>query len=172
MSKEIVTSADIRPDALPAIVARADDLLRLWIGNLEAMPLDDLKDLKLICESSIENGEPARIAHLIRIDATEKDIGLALMNLIGSFIQGKETDLKLFGANLARDVIDAKPTLMALHATCTHLRKTRDFMPSIKMVLETLDEKQKACESRAQLLDKLQSRVGLASEIINGRTSG
>lgn len=158
-----------KPEDFPALAARVDGLLQLWNADFRTMPLDALTALRDAGRAALASGESDGLARILRERADDHDIGLALMNLIGSFVQGKEQDLTVFGANLTLDVKQAAPGRVALEATCAHLRKTRDFTPSIKAVLETLAEKTTAVDSRAALLEKLEQRVALAGTVLDAR---
>jgi hypothetical protein len=171
MGKAVIPSMSV-PTDLIGVAARVDGLLELWTQDFRDMPVAALVALHDAGKAAVLAGEAGRLAEVIRTAATDDDIVDALEGLMGSFHATKEDDKSILGSFLSKDVQAAHPTRLALEAACAHLRRTKDFAPSIKAVLETLEEKQAAFETRAKLLDRLASRVALAASVLEGRAGG
>jgi hypothetical protein len=72
--------------------------------------------------------------------AEPHEIKRALQQLIGSFPNSsKKEDLSIYAVSLFDDVAAAKPTVKTLTEACRRLRRSCDFLPSIKAVLDALD---------------------------------
>src|ERR1700704_2861843 len=77
--------------------------------------------------------------------AEPHEIKRALQHLIGSFPNSsKKEDLSIYAVSLFDDVAAAKPTVKTLTEACRRLRRSCDFLPSIKAVLDALDDAAKA----------------------------
>lgn len=79
--------------------------------------------------------------------AEPHEIKRALQHLIGSFPNSsKKEDLSIYAVSLFDDVVAAKPTVETLTEACRRLRRSCDFLPSIKAVLDALDAAAEAAQ--------------------------
>jgi DnaA N-terminal domain len=72
--------------------------------------------------------------------AEAQEIKRALQALIGSFPNSsKKEDLSIYAVSLFDDVLAARPTISTLAEACRRVRRSCDFLPSIKAVMDALD---------------------------------
>lgn len=80
----------------------------------------------------------SKLATIRTQKAAERDLRLALANLLTAFPNVPRTDLQPYGAMLVQDVAQQQPSLCALKTACRHLRRTKTFLPTISEVLAVL----------------------------------
>jgi hypothetical protein len=68
------------------------------------------------------------------------EIKRALQHLIGSFPNSsKKEDLSIYAITLFDDVAATNPSIATLNEACRRVRRSSEFLPSIKTVLDALE---------------------------------
>ncbi|MGX1323854.1 hypothetical protein AB7M17_007307 [Bradyrhizobium sp. USDA 377] len=70
--------------------------------------------------------------------AEPQEIKRHLQILIGSFPNSTKQDLAIYGVALLEDVVAERPAVSALSNACRHLRRRKNFVPTIAEVLTEL----------------------------------
>lgn len=156
-----------KPLELPAAMARAEDLLRLWSVDLEIAPPEEVRPLCLDAIAAIRSGQPAVLAAAIMVPATRREVVLAVDELVAAFPgMRKDADLSVFTRVLAEELMVEKPSHAALRGACRGLIRTATFPPSIAEIIAAVAVQKGAWESRAVLLDRLPRRAADAARAL------
>lgn len=149
-----------KPQDLAAVVAQADNLLRIWEVDIDTAETSELKHLCGTAAAALLHHQPAALAERLRAIATAEDIVLAVDEVMAAFPSIREkADVRVWTRMLAEELTKDKPPLAALRAGVRAVIRVADMPPSIAAVLAAVASQKTGCESKAALLDRLPRRV-------------
>lgn len=153
-----------KPLDLPAAMARADDLLRLWSPDFDLLPPDEARAVCLAAIQAIQTGEENRLAVAMLAPCRRRDLVVELDELIAAFPgMRKDVDLTTFSRVLAEEVSALSPSHAAVHGGCRALIRSATFPPTIAEVVASVAAHQATCAARAALLARLPRRAAEAA---------
>lgn len=114
------------------------------------------------CASTVDVGAAVRELKLQSRPASQIEVKRQLQILMGSFPNAPNKDLQLYGTALVEDVLNERPSILALSNACRTLRRTSRFLPTISEVLGALENEMSRQLDRIEAAQEFQTRIGLA----------
>ena len=149
-----------KPLELGAVLARSEDLLRIWAADLETTPPAELRALCQAAAAAIRDGQITPMAAQLTAPISGRALALELDELVAAFPgMRKDADMATFSRVLAEEVRAESPSHAAVHAACRALIRTATFPPSIAEVVAAVASQKALCAARATLLERLPRRA-------------
>lgn len=166
MTKGHIVTANSASFPPAEVVARVDDLLALWDMDFVVAAPADIRSARDAASVALANGQVMVLGAALTHEAGDRDVGMAMAELLSSFPQDKKNDLRTFTRLLAEDVAEVKASPAALSAACRGLRRTSPFLPSIAEILAAVDSQKASCAAKATLLARLPRRIAEADQAL------
>lgn len=157
---------------LGGVLARAEDLLRIWSVDLETANPEEVRGLCLAAATAIRDGQIAPMIAQLLAPITGRALAAELDELVAAFPNmRKDVDLTTFFRLLAEEVRAENPSHVAVHASCRALIRTATFPPTISDVVAAVASQAALCAAQATLLERLPRRAAEAAAAL-GRPPG
>lgn len=164
-----MTNSEIVPaqKMVPAEIAvAAEDVLAIWNLDFETAAPEAIRAARDVAARAITTGRAAALGVALGRPAANREVGMAIAELLASFPQDKKNDLRTFSRFLAEDVAELGASPAALAGACKAIRRSKDFLPSIAEILAAVTAEKATCAARAALLARLPRRVAEADRVL------
>ncbi|WP_194462126.1 hypothetical protein [Bradyrhizobium sp. CCBAU 53340] len=170
MEKITLEHTSRSPEALLDLSRSLDDVtgqLGWWDQGVGAGKRLLLQAENLIKEaecyaSAVDIGAAVRELKEQSRPASQTEVKRQLQILIGSFPNAPKHDLQLYGTAMVEDVLEERPSILALSNACRTIRRTSRFLPTISEVLGVLENEMSRQFDRIEAAQEFERRIGLA----------